>query len=428
MKKPLVKVLLIEDNEDDFVTVRDMLALIPESKFELDWVQTYEAAIAAITCNPDYHSDSDWHYDACLLDYNLGQYNGLELLQRAVAIGIQVPIVLLTGVCCRNVDLQAMENGATAFLSKDEITPASLERTIRYAIRQKQTVVSLQQSQQKLVQVKERLENKINNQSKKLNQTNSELEKVQARAEYLHKIQTRLLSSVAHEFRTPLTTIVGAAELLKMQPQADESKRLVRFQRIQNSVDRITRTLDNSLIYSSLEAGKMVYEPSAIVLNVFCEQLIANLRRFTDEQQQLKFVNLDNPFSTVYLDHNLLQLMLTHLLLNAICYAPKNGPIYLEVTGNDTRKNTAKVVFRVRDRGIGIPLAEQDKIFDAYYRASNANSVPGTPGVGLGLAVVKRAASLHGGAIAVKSEIGAGSTFILSLPFTNDQSPITNDQ
>lgn len=415
MENQSVKILLIEDSEDDFVTVRDMLASLPESKFKLDWVQTYEAAIAAITCSQKGVSHPNTCYDACLLDYHLGQYNGLEVLQKALSIGIKVPIVLLTGVCCRNVDLQAMDSGAAAFLSKDEITPASLERTIRYAIRNKQAVVSLQESQQALAKVNKTLETKITERSSELQHTRKELAQVQARADYLHHLQTRLLSSVSHEFRTPLTTILGAAELLKMQPHADESKRIVRFQRIEKSVERITRTLDNSLLYSSLEAGKIVCEPSAIVLNLFCEKLVADLQKFT-EDRQLKLVNQDNPFTTVYLDINLLQLMLTHLVLNAICFAPNSGEIYVEIEGKHTDKNAGTLIFRVRDRGIGIPLPEQNKIFDAYYRASNANSVPGTPGIGLGLAVVKGAATLQGGSISVSSEVGAGSTFVLSLP------------
>ncbi|HEY9640618.1 MAG TPA: HAMP domain-containing sensor histidine kinase, partial [Coleofasciculaceae cyanobacterium] len=269
---------------------------------------------------------------------------------------------------------------------KDEISPSNLERTIRYAIRQKQIQTTLKD-------------------------TTAVLER---QVEHLRQIQTRLLPSVSHEFRTPLMTIQSSANLLEID-LANEEKRESRFQLIYDGIDRIVHTLDNSLVYAALEAGGLPFNASPMALPSFCQGLVADLQAFADDQQQIQFMRQGNSPSQVSLDPNLVQLILTHLLLNAIRYAPKSGIISLILT-YQAAMSGAIVTFHIQDRGIGIPSIEQDKIFDAYYRASNANSIPGTPGIGLGLAIVKSAASLHGGTVALTSEVGVGTSFTVSLP------------
>lgn len=129
MNSNLIRVLLVEDNEDDYVVARDLLAEAQFSQFELEWVTTYDAAIAAIARQ---------QHDVYLFDYRLGDRNGIELLQQALVNGCKAPIILLTGSSTHAIDPEAMEFGATDFLCKDEITTGILERTIRYAIRQQQ--------------------------------------------------------------------------------------------------------------------------------------------------------------------------------------------------------------------------------------------------------------------------------------------------
>lgn len=124
-----IRVLLIEDSEDDYVFTRDLLADVQAPQFELKWASTYETALAGI---------AQQDYDVCLLDYHLGSHNGLDILRQAVQVGHQAPIILLTGTADRAVDLEAMQLGATDFLYKDEISTGLLERSLRYAIRQKQ--------------------------------------------------------------------------------------------------------------------------------------------------------------------------------------------------------------------------------------------------------------------------------------------------
>jgi len=107
-----IRILLVDDDEDEYVLTRDKLSEIEGASYECDWVPTYEAGLRTIELK---------EHDLCLLDYSLGKRNGLELLREARAGGIQIPFVLLTGQGDRELDLEAMRSGASDFLVKAEV-------------------------------------------------------------------------------------------------------------------------------------------------------------------------------------------------------------------------------------------------------------------------------------------------------------------
>lgn len=120
-----IKVLLVEDDEDDFIITRDLLAEIRSREFVLDWAKTYEKGLELMVLN---------HHDVCLVDYRLGAHNGVELLRAAIERGCQSPVILLTTSGHQTVDVEAMEAGASDYLVKGDLESVSLERSIRYAI------------------------------------------------------------------------------------------------------------------------------------------------------------------------------------------------------------------------------------------------------------------------------------------------------
>lgn len=128
MDNHLVKVLLVDDDEDYFVLIGDWLREARDTKFQLEWVSTYSAAIRAI---------SEQQHDVYLFDYRLGSRNGLELLRQAIAIGCTAPIIMLTGLGEHTIDLEAMQAGAVDYLEKSLINSAALEKSLRYAIERK---------------------------------------------------------------------------------------------------------------------------------------------------------------------------------------------------------------------------------------------------------------------------------------------------
>lgn len=136
-----VRVLLVEDDEDDYVIIRHLLSRIDGQRFEVDWVSTYEAAVNQAASN---------HHDICLVDYLLGERNGIQLTRNFLRDGFRTPIILLTGQGSHDLDMRAMREGVADYLDKAELTPAVLERAIRYAIDHFNTLEALRQSERQL--------------------------------------------------------------------------------------------------------------------------------------------------------------------------------------------------------------------------------------------------------------------------------------
>ncbi len=136
-----VNVLMIEDDEDDYIITRDMLKEIADVRFDLKWASTYTAGIEFICENK---------FDVCLLDYNLGGRTGLELLREACTRGCVVPVILFTGHSGREVDIEAMRAGAVDYLVKGKVDANSLERAIRYAIERNRLLSALRESYDKI--------------------------------------------------------------------------------------------------------------------------------------------------------------------------------------------------------------------------------------------------------------------------------------
>ena len=227
----------------------------------------------------------------------------------------------------------------------------------------------------------------------------------------LHKFRSNVLSLIAHEFRTPLTIISSADEILEQYGRKfSEEKRSNYHQRIQNAVGQLTEMLDEALMICQVEEQKLLFKPKPIDLIDFCRNLVETLQISTN-RHQLIFTSggdLDN----VSMDERLLGHILSNLLSNAIKYSPQGGTIQLQLTAN-----SKLVTFRVRDRGIGISQADLPNLFESFGRGSNVGDIKGT---GLGLAIVKKSVDLHGGEITVESELGVGTTFTVTLPLPMD--------
>jgi diguanylate cyclase (GGDEF)-like protein/PAS domain S-box-containing protein len=135
-----IRVLLVEDDEDDYVLTRGLLADSRRTRFALDWVTSYEEARAAIAAG---------QHDLYLVDYRLGEHDGLEILREARAAGCQRPIILLTGQGDGEVDIAAMQAGAADYLVKGQIDSQILERSIRYSLEQNRTLDALRESEER---------------------------------------------------------------------------------------------------------------------------------------------------------------------------------------------------------------------------------------------------------------------------------------
>jgi phosphoserine phosphatase RsbU/P len=145
----VIRILLVDDDEDYFVITRDLLSEITGIKCKPQWVSTFEAALDEITRNA---------YDICLLDFQLGPRNGLELLKEMLKKGCKIPIIMLTGQGDHEIDMEAMKSGAADYLVKGQIDSGLLERAIRYAIERSRTLEQLRTSRDSLHATKVKLE------------------------------------------------------------------------------------------------------------------------------------------------------------------------------------------------------------------------------------------------------------------------------
>src|ERR1039457_3705169 len=125
-----VKILLVDDDEDDYIITRDLIAHISDRRHRLDWINNYDDALAAVRRG---------EHDICLLDYRLGERTGLELLRESQVFIVRPPMILLTGQGDHEIDIKAMEAGAADYLLIGQLSADMLDRAMRYAIEGKRT-------------------------------------------------------------------------------------------------------------------------------------------------------------------------------------------------------------------------------------------------------------------------------------------------
>jgi len=227
----------------------------------------------------------------------------------------------------------------------------------------------------------------------------------------LNNMKQRFISMTSHEFRTPLATIHGSVELLQnYDSRLTPERKQQTLHKIDESVQRMTHMLENVLQIGRQDAGQLEFRPRLLAITPFCLALIDELRSALTRQYEALKLELDLPEAQqqFMLDDMLIRNMVGNLLTNAFKYSRAQGVVRLQV-----RPLAQHLEISVSDQGIGIPEADQAHLFESFFRASNVGAVAGT---GLGLTIIKNAVDCHQGHIAVRSEVGVGSQFTITLP------------
>ena len=237
-----------------------------------------------------------------------------------------------------------------------------------------------------------------------------------AQEQELNELKTRFIHTASHEFRTPLGIISSSAGLLedygdRLKPE----KKSKHFRQIQGSVKHMTTLLEDILLIEQANAGRLECQKSAVNLIKFCHELVDEIVTSARAEHRfaMKLVALEQPLSAeetylVWIDPKLVRQILFNLLSNALKYSPPESEVHFEID-----IDSARILFRVTDWGIGIPPEDLVKLFESFHRGSNVSTIQGT---GLGLSIVKRCVDLHGGTIDLMSEVNVGSTFTVNLP------------
>lgn len=229
----------------------------------------------------------------------------------------------------------------------------------------------------------------------------------------LERVRQDFVANVSHEFKTPLTAIQGFAETL-LAGAIDDTRNNRRFlEVIREHAARLARLTDDLLKLARIEAGKLevqFFPVNVIELIEGCTD--TTLLKATRKQIAIE-IDLPQGLPPVRGDASLLRDVLQNLLDNAIQYTPEGGRIRVNATASPR-----EVIFTVADTGIGIPLAEQERIFERFYRVDPARSRE-AGGTGLGLSIAKHIVEAHGGRLSVESEIGHGSKFSFLVPLAD---------
>lgn len=238
-----------------------------------------------------------------------------------------------------------------------------------------------------------------------------ELLKTLQKEKELNELKSNFVNMVSHEFRTPMAGILSSVELLEIIDEQlanpVKSKSAYYYGLIKNQVSRMTGLMNNVLMLGKIEAGKIEFTPSEVVLSILCKEIIQ--QNFAHPSSACRIaVTVTGKEKTLQLDINLIKHILINLLSNALKYSPKDTSPELKLAFG--KKNTT---IQVIDSSIGIPKGEMKKLFSSFFRASNTGNVEGT---GLGLVVVKYFVELHSGTIKVQSRPGEGSVFKVIIP------------
>jgi signal transduction histidine kinase len=363
-------VLLVDDDEDDFLIINNLLSKIPQSPFKVEWVSTPEKAKKII---------AERRHDIYLVDYRLGKQNGLEVLGEVDLVQRPEPFIILTGAGDESVEREAMRIGVADYLVKGSLDSELLARVMRYSLQRK--ILESQRVHQ-LIEI--------------------------------NRSKDEFIALASHQLRTPATAVkqyVGMILEGYAGPISPEQKRFL--ESAYESNERQIQVVNDILRVAKLDLKKISLKRIETDLGSLMESIIHDAAStFSSRDQSIEYKVPKKPVQAM-IDTEYMRMALGNILDNASKYTPPGKAITVSV--HLVPKD--KAVVTIRDNGVGIAKHDMAKLFKKFSRIDNPLSVR-VGGTGLGLYWSNEVIELHGGKIDVESEIGVGTTFRVQLDST----------
>ncbi|MCA0447078.1 MAG: hybrid sensor histidine kinase/response regulator [Bacteroidetes bacterium] len=371
-------VLMVDDNPTNLNVLLDALK---HHGFKLLAAKSGEEAIQrALFAKPD----------LILLDVLMPGIDGFETCRQLKANPVteEIPIIFMTALADTVDKVKGFSFGAVDYITKPF---------------QHEEVLSRVNAHLTIQDLKRNLEQK----NAEMEEKNRLLDEALKHEKELNRLKTGLVGMASHELRRPLTVISLYSRSLFPKENGNAPEQNEGYTKIQKSIRQMTQLLDDILLATQSEMGKLTFEPEVVNLGELCSKIVQESELIDDSAHSLHFT-VKNNAENALVDPRLIQRIISNLLSNAVKYSPHGSNIWF-----DLNTQVAQATFIVKDEGIGISPEDQQKLFENFQRGSNVGKTPGT---GLGLTIVKQCVELHNGTMMFSSELGKGTTFEVSLP------------
>lgn len=340
--------------------------------------------------------------DIVMMDINLaGELDGIKTTE-IINERFDIPVVYLSA----SSDAETMNKVVGTNPSAYVIKPFNI-RELNMVI---ELAIFKDRKEKELQKLNNELEEKVKLRTAELYEANKELVKALEKEREINELKSRIVLNVSHGFKTPLTSILSSAQLLQIYAEKDhpfKQKIVKHASKIEHSVRALNNLLTSVLFFGKADENKLEYKPKKVFTSAFFKELLDTVKAGIENDVKIKSEIGALP-KTITTDPDLLYQVLENLLSNAIKYSKEGKEVDFQVFMNEDQLQAV-----VSDKGIGIPKAEQGKLFDRFFRAGNVGIVEGS---GLGLSIVKKSLEVLGGDISFESETGKGTTFKVSIP------------
>ncbi len=382
MNDEVINVLLVEDDEDDFILIRELLSNVRRTRYILEWVPTYEQAVERMACGAN---------QVYLLDYRLGARSAIDILKGMQEKGCNAPMILVTGHEDYDVDFEAMRLGATDYLVKSQLNGPLLDRSIRYALER-------WRAQEALRKAHDELELRVQERTAELAAANEALERSTREIKFF-------AYTVSHDLKNPAFAIHGyVRRMAELFGESMDRTGKEYCHRILESAEQLVDLVQKINTYISAKEAPLNVE------RVPLDELFELVREEFRGELNTRDVVMQLPETAPEILADRLSLL--RVMRNLVENALKYGGEELSRVEIDYSDQGLHHVISVKDDGRGLQEGDTEKIFGPFFRSKSSR---GVEGAGLGLATVREIAHHHKGEVWIEEGNDKGATFSVSI-------------